>query len=63
MKKVLMMNSIILAKIISPKIMFLPKSKLNLKTIPFHLEKLTIEEGISIVESWLDVDPIMIGGY
>ena len=46
-----------------PKIMFPPKSKLNLKTIPFHLEKLTIEEGISIVESWLDVDPIMIGGY
>ena len=43
--------------------MFPPKSKLNLKTIPFHLEKLTIEEGISIVESWLDVDPIMIGGY
>ena len=43
--------------------MFPFKSKLNLKTIPFHLEKLTIEEGISIVESWLDVDPIMIGGY
>ena len=43
--------------------MFPPKYKLNLKTIPFHLEKLTIEEGLSIVESWLDVDPIMIGGY
>ena len=43
--------------------MFLPKSKLNLKTIPLHLEKLTIEGGILIVEFWLDVDPIMIGGY
>ena len=51
-----------LRNIVSLKVMFPPKSKLNLK-MTFHLEKLMIEEGISIVESWLDGDPIMIGGY